>query len=56
MECQNCGQQLPDFPEDAVEDGVLDEVVAYEHSDVEGPYVSEKLYCCDPDCFKEAVS
>lgn len=54
MKCQNCGKQLPSHPEDAVEQGELEEVVGHKINGGGGITVSKKNYYCDPECFVEA--
>ena len=52
MKCQNCGDSIPDFAEEKVEDNVLDQVVSHTHS--ENPAITTKDYYCDPKCFVES--
>ena len=57
MKCQNCGDEIPDFPEEKVEENLLDEVVGHKHGfDKESPAITTKDYYCDPECFVEAFA
>jgi hypothetical protein len=53
MKCQNCKEELPDSPEEAVENDELNEIVSHKQ-DGEGVWASKKDYYCDPECFIEA--
>ncbi|GGM63931.1 hypothetical protein J2752_000491 [Halarchaeum rubridurum] len=52
--CQSCGREFPDFPDDAVEDDRLDEVVMHKF-DPDGIAVSQTDYYCDLECAAEAL-
>jgi len=57
VKCQNCGDELPGFPEDKVEENQLEEVVGHKHGkDTDSPATTTKDYYCDPDCFVEAFT
>lgn len=53
MKCKNCDRQLPDYVMEAVEDGELDEVIAYKQSEEDGATVSRTDYFCNPECLSE---
>jgi len=54
MKCENCGNHIPDFPEEKVERNKLDQVVSHKHGDTEGVVLSTKDFYCDPKCFLES--
>jgi len=54
LACPNCGSEIPETafgPEDAVEEGVTDEVVAHIFDADDPIAVSRTAYYCDPACF-----
>jgi hypothetical protein len=58
LKCQNCGEELPDFPKDEVEsaNGQIDEVVQHSVRKKEGAGWASTLtdYYCNSECFIEA--
>jgi len=55
LTCQQCGDELPPFPQEAVEDSHISEIVAHTF-DPDGLAVSETAYYCDPSCAAKAFS
>jgi len=58
MKCPNCEKDLGDYPERAVEEDELDEVIGHKHQPPKPapPCVaSRKEFYCSPDCFYQSV-
>jgi hypothetical protein len=58
MKCPNCEKELGDYPERAVEEDGIDEVIGHKHqpSKSDPSFVaSQKEFYCSPDCFYESV-
>lgn len=58
MICYNCEKDLGDYPEEAVEDDKLVEVISHKHQPPKSdPHfvASQTHYYCSPDCFHESV-
>lgn len=57
LRCQNCGKEIPDFPEEKVEKNELEEVVGHKHGkDTDSLAITTKDYYCNPECFAKAHS
>ncbi len=55
MNCKNCSEELPDYPQREVEDGDLNEVIMHKYTPDDAPsYVCSRTdYYCSIECIAE---